>query len=139
MAITLTNSATGRKGKLVVAGNTIAITKWSGKLVTEYADGTDSANYDAVTGNTWASQQPGVTHTEGTIEGNYDLSNTSTNITSKIKTPGPYAATFGLTDSVNWGSGNIDLTDVEVSVEIPGSTMITFSANWKSSGVFTLS
>jgi hypothetical protein len=134
-----TQSITGRGGSAKVNGVTIGITRWTGRLRKEFADATDSNNYDAATGQTWTSQAPGVLGMDGTVEGNYDLAGTTdANFTQKFKTDGPYATVLNLSPTVSHSSFNADFSDVEYSVSVPGSTMVTFTANFKSNGIITL-
>jgi hypothetical protein len=134
----LTQSMTGRGGSATIGGTVIPITKWSAKTSRNLADATDSSGYDPVTGQTWMSQAQGVVGMEVTIEGNYDLATTSTNVTSKIKTDGPFAVVLKVNPTTVYASGNFDFTDVETTLEVPGSTMVTWSVTAKSSGVITL-
>jgi hypothetical protein len=133
-----TQSATGRYGRGQVNNVEIGITKWTGKMRKEFADSTDSNDYDSVTTQVWTSQDPGVVGCDGTLEGYYDMSGTTdANFTQKFKTDGPYPISLYLTRTLLWGSWNVDFSDVEFSVSVPGSTMIAFVANFKSNGVPT--
>ncbi len=133
-----TQSATGRFGRATVLGVEIGITKWTGKMRKEFADATDSNNYDSATAQVWTSQDPGVVGADGTIEGYYDLGGTTdANFTQKFKSDGPYATILYLSRTTVWASWNMDYTDVEFAVMVPGATMITFTANWKSNGTPT--
>ena len=134
-----TQSKTGRFGGATVRTNSVAITKWTCKIIKEFADSTDSGGYDAATTQTWGSQAPGVLRLEGSIEGNFDFSGTTdANFIQTFKSEGPYATVLAFDKSNNFANGNFDYTDVECAVEVPGSTMITFTANIKSNGVITL-
>jgi hypothetical protein len=134
-----TQSKTGRSGSVTVASVVIPITKWSLKGTKDLADSTDSGNYDPPSGQTYKSQQPGVIGLEGTIEGNWDAATTSSGIIAKLKADPPLPCVFKIDASTNYASGNFDLSDVETSVEVPGATMIKFTANVKSNGIFVLS
>lgn len=134
-----TQSQTGRFGTATVLGVFIPITTWTAKVRKAFAPSTDSNNYDAVTGQTWTSQQPGVVGMDGTIGGNFDFSGTiDGNFIQKFKTDGPYAIALGLTRTTTFASCNADFSDVDVSVTIDDANMITWSATWKSNGVVTL-
>lgn len=134
----MATSATGRAGSVTYNSQAINITGWNAKVTREYADSTDSSNFDTGTGQIYGSQKPGVVRVEGSIKGNYDIGGTtSTNVTAHIIDDTPRTLLLSLTRSVNWGSMSVDLTDVEISVETPGSTMMTFTANFKSNGVPT--
>lgn len=133
-----TQSATGRFGRGTVLGVEIGITKWTGKMRKEFADATDSNNYDATTGQTWTSQDPGVVGCDATVEGYYDFSGTiDANFIQKFKSDGPYAMILYLTRTAVWASWNWDFSDFEISLSVPGATNITFSANCKSNGAPT--
>lgn len=133
-----TQSKTGRSGNVTVGGNVLNITGWTAKPRKEFADSTDSGDYDATTGQTWTSQAPGVTGLDGTIKGNWDFGgSTDTNLIQIFKSDGPYAVVLKLTASVSFASFNADITDVDVEVSVPGSTMISFTANFKSNGIIT--
>ncbi len=134
----VTQSKTGIAGNITISGNVIPITKWSGKLNVEFADSTDSGNF--VSPNLFGSQKPGQQHCEGTIEAFYDVATTSTNVTSLIKAPasGPYATVLKFDAATTWFSGSVDFSDLEFTVQVPGATMIGFTANWKSNGQYTL-
>lgn len=130
-----TQGATGRFGRATILGVECGITKWTGKMRKEFADATDSNNYDAATAQTWTSQDPGVVGADGSVEGNYDFSGvTDTNFVQKFKSDGPYAMSLFLTRTVLWASWLWDFSDVEISVSVPGATMIAFTANCKSNG-----
>ena len=130
-----TQSATGRFGRGTVNSVEVGITKWTGKMRKEFADATDSNNYDTVTQQTWTSQDPGVVGADATVEGYYDFSGvTDANFTQKFKTDGPYAMSLYLTRTLLWASWLWDFSDVEFSVMVPGATTITFTANAKSNG-----
>ena len=130
-----TQSATGRRGRATIQGVECGITKWTGKMRKEFADATDSNNYDTLTTQTWTSQDPGVVGCDATVEGYYDFSGvTDTNFIQTFKTDGPYAMVLYYNRSVVYASWLWDFSDVEISVSVPGSTMITFTANAKSNG-----
>ena len=130
-----TQSRTGRYGSATVNGAVCNITKWTAKPRKEFADSTDSGNYDAVTSQVWTSQAPGVTGLDGTIEGYYDFGgSTDTNFTQLFLTDGPYATVLKFSPTTNFATFQADYSDVEYSVMVPGATMITFTANYKSNG-----
>lgn len=133
-----TAGKTGKAGNITIGGNVIPITKWSGKLEIDFADSTDSGNYASP--NLPKSQLPGAYQVTGSIEAFYDANTTSVNITSNIKNPtgGPYALVLKFDASTTWFSGNVDFSDVDFTVQVPGATMVTFTANFKSNGSFTL-
>lgn len=133
-----TQSMTGRAGTATVNGVVIPITKWSAKANRNLADATDSANYDVATGQTWTDAASGVVSMELTLEGNYDLATTSAQITSKIKTDGPFPVVLMVNRSTTYATGNFYFSDVETNVEVPGGTMINWSASCKNSGIITL-
>ena len=132
-----TSGRTGRAGSVSLSAIVINITGWSAKLNINFADSTDSGNYSAP--NLFDSQLNGSQHVEGSIKGFYDASNTATNLDGVIKVPssGPYATVLKIDASTTWFSGNCDFTDIEYSLEVPGATMVTFSANFKSNGAYT--
>jgi hypothetical protein len=130
-----TQSRTGRWGNATVNGVVINITKWTAKPRKEFADSTDSGGYDSVTTQVFTSQKPGATGLDGTIEGNYDFGGTTdANFTQLFNSDGPYATVLGFSPTTTFASFNADYSDVEYSVMVPGATMITFTANFKSNG-----
>jgi hypothetical protein len=132
----VTQSFTGRQGSATINGVFIAITRWTAQLHREYADSTDSNNYDAATGQIYQSQAPGVIGIDGTIEGNIDLTGiVDAQVFQKFKTDGPYPMLLSFTRAVNFCSGNFDYTTMDTTVQVPGATMVTFTANFKSNGV----
>lgn len=135
-----TQGRTGKAGAISIVGNVVPITTWKAKLNVSFADATDSGNYVPATGTLPKSQLSGDFQVEGSIEGFYDTATTSTNITSNIKNPvgGPYAVVLKIDASTTWFSGPCDFSDVEFTVEVPGATMVKYSLNFKSNGVFVL-
>lgn len=132
-----TSSKTGRGGYFTLDGTAIAITKMTPTTTKETADSTDSNDYDAGTGQLWKSQKPGALSQEVSIEFNYDTANTPTGITAKLKADPVVAAVLKIDRSTTYCSGNYDLTEVEINVEIPGATMITGTAKLMSNGPIT--
>lgn len=130
-------SKTGRAGYVTVNSVVIPITKWNVKGTKALADSTDSSNWDTVSNELYQAQLPGVLALEGTIEGYWDSATTGTGIIAKLKADATLPITLQYDRSTNAFSGNFDLADVDVSVTVPGSTMISFTANFKSNGVFT--
>jgi hypothetical protein len=136
MAITETQSISGRGGSMKVNGVTIAITEWSGKLHKEFAISTDSNNYDPVSGQLYRSRAPGEIWIEFSAKGNYDMAGTTdTNFSQKWKQDGPWPVVLGLTSTTNWGSFSADLDDLNFSLSVPGATMTTFDISGQSNGI----
>jgi hypothetical protein len=135
-----TQGKTGKAGALTISSNVVPITSAKPKVSVEFADSTDSGNYDVATGNIYKAQLAGETSIELSIEGYWDAATTSTNITAKIQSPGsgPWPMVVKLDGSTTLCSGNFDLSDVEFSVQVPGATMISFTATAKSNGKYTL-
>jgi|SRR6185312_8013700 len=135
-----TQAKSGRAGNITIGGNVVPITKWNAKLNVAFADSTDSGNYSSGTGNLYKSQLPGDQQVEGSIEGFYDTATTSTNITSNIKNPasGPFPVVLKFDASTTWFSGNVDFSDVDFTVQVPGATVINYTANFKSNNSYTL-
>lgn len=133
-----TQSFTGRFGRSTVNTVEIGITKWNAKPRKEFADATDSNNYDPTTGQLWTSQDPGAVGFDGSIEGYYDASGTTdTNFIQKFKSDGPFPVSLYLTRTVLFMTANCDFSDVDVTVSVPGATMVSFTANFKTNGVPT--
>lgn len=133
-----TQSFTGRFGRAQVNAVEIGITKWTMKARKEFADATDSNNFDATTGQLWTSQDPGAVGFDGSVEGNYDAAGTTdTNFIQKFKSDGPFPVSLFYTRTVLAMTANCDFSDVDVTVSVPGSTMVTFTANFKTNGVPT--
>jgi hypothetical protein len=130
-------SKTGRAGYVTVNSVVIPITKWTVKGQKELADATDSSLWDTSSAELYKAQAPGALSLEGSLEGYWDSNTTGTGIIAKLKADNPLPITFQYDRSTNAFSGNFDLSDVNVTVQVPGATMINFTANFKSNGVFT--
>ncbi|MHC5542405.1 hypothetical protein ACYOEI_29635 [Singulisphaera rosea] len=135
-----TQSKTGKAGSITIAGTVIPITSWSSKLAVDFADSTDSGNYDPGTGTLPKSQLPGAFQLEISIEAFWDAATTSSGVVAKAKAPGggPYAVVLKLDASTTYCSGNFDLSDVDVKLTVPGASMVTLTCNGKSNGAFVL-
>lgn len=127
----------GSSGTMTLAGTSIGITEWTFKSIDELADSTDSTNYDAVSGRTYRAQVHGNVGAEGSIKGNFDFNATSAAVIQKLKAGAAIAAVFSLDRTTTYASCNVDLSDIEVGVTVPGAKTIEYSANWKSNGVIT--
>ena len=132
-----TSSKTGRAGYLTIDGTAIPITKWTPTTTKEMADSTDSNDYDTGSGQLWKSQKPGALSQEVSIEFNYDTVTTPTGITAKIKADPTVAAVLKIDRSTTYCSGNYDMSEVEINLEVPGATMITGTAKLMSNGPIT--
>lgn len=133
MAIT---AISGRAGNVTINSVTLAITKWTAKFNKSLADSTDSSTWDGV--HLFQSQVPGVLGCDGTIEGYWDSAGTTTTTLMNILTndsPVPLNLKYNAATSAM--SGNFDLENVEITLEVPGATTVKFSAGFKSNGSFT--
>jgi hypothetical protein len=83
-----TQTKTGKAGSITIAGNVVPITKWSRKVSVEFADDTDSGNYDAGTGNLYKSQPPATSRSRARSRAGGTPPPRRTNVTAKIKAPG---------------------------------------------------
>src|SRR4051794_5909943 len=128
------DSVTGKAGKVTVAGATLTFTKWTAKPKKEYAKSTDSSNYVPGTKQLWTSQLAGEQNLEATVEGNWSRANTPTNLISKLQSDDPVAAVLMIDQSTTFCSGNFDLTDLEVGVEVEGAKVVEFSCTLLSNG-----
>lgn len=133
-----TQSFTGRQGQATVAGNIVPITKWTAKITRQYADSTDSATYNPGTGQVWETQAPGTVVAEGSLEGNYDLATTDADITTLFASDGPFTVLLDLNRSTHFMSCLMNFMDMEVTVQVPGANMVTWSCNFKTSGIPTI-
>lgn len=135
MAIT---AISGRAGNATVNSSTLAITKWTAKFNKALADSTDSSTWDGV--HLFQSQVPGVLGCDGTIEGYWDAAGTTTTVLMNILTNDAHVPLVLKYDATHTAmSGNFDLENVEMTVEVPGATTVKFSAGFKSNGSFTFS
>lgn len=125
----------GKDGR-VTAGGTIYVTKWSGSLKKNTADTTDTSCFDVSTGKTWRKQLPVDYGFEGEIEGYYDFGGGGAIITANLYSDTPLATTLSFDRSTNFGSGNFDFTNVQISS--PRDDKISFTASIMSNGPFTL-
>lgn len=135
-----TQGKTGKAGSITISSNVIPITKWSAKINFEFADATDSGNYDSGSGRLPKSQLAGDDQMEVTIEGNWDAATTSTNLLALLKAPnsGPYAVVLKIDASTPFANGNFDLTDAETTLEVPGATTVKYTCNAKSNGLYVV-
>jgi hypothetical protein len=126
---------TGRFGRATLNGVEMSLTKFSSKPRKEFADGTDSNNYDSVTGQLWTSQYPGATGFDGSLEGFVDTGGIfDTAFIQALKTDGPFPLIKYYNRTLVYFNWLCDFTDVEVNLVVPGATMVTFSANYKTNG-----
>lgn len=128
---------TGKGGSATIDGNSIAFTKWTESVAREMATATDSSSYNVATDTLHTSRSPGEEGSEIKVEGNFDLAVTGTQILSKLRTTAAVPCVLKLDATTTYCSGNYWLSDVETSLEVPGSTMITFSATLMSEGIVT--
>lgn len=136
MAIT---AITGRGGSATVGGHAVAISKWTAKFTKALADTTDSSTWDGT--HLFQSQAPGVLGCDGTLEGYWDQAGSTTTYLMNILLNDPKTAVtlaYDSTGSHNAMVGYFDISDVEISLEVPGATAVKFTANFKSNGPFTL-
>lgn len=131
-------SLTGRAGSMTLAGATIPITKWTAKITKALVDATDSDPTYFSGGQLYASNLPGTLGCDGTIEGYWDANSTNTNLFSFFANDSPRALVLKYNTTTTAISGNFDLSDIEISLEVPGASMTKFTANFKSHGVFTI-
>ena len=126
----------GKAGTFSYNGTLIPFKVMKPKVATEYADNTDSSNYDVTTNLVHKAQTPVTTQVELSIEGMFDLNTTdSTLITQLYSGAAAVPVIINLNSTKVFGHGNFDLTDFEAS--IPIDDMVTFTASLKSNGVFT--
>lgn len=130
---------TGRSGSATIRGQVISITKWEAKSSKNLADATASDNYDSTSGQLWQSQAVGAIGMEVTIEGNFDLAGTTdAQFVQWLKMDPPADVLLYITPTVRYCEGLFDMSDVSVSLSVPGGTMVTYSATLKSNGAITL-
>ena len=130
------DSVTGKAGKVTLAGSGVTFTKWNAKPKKEYAKSTDSSNYDVASGRLCSAQLPGEENLEGTIEGNWNRSQSPTLI-ARIKSDAPVPIALMIDQSTTFASFNADLTDFEVDLTVPGAETVPFTCNYKSNGLIT--
>lgn len=128
----------GRAGNATVNGTTLSITKWTANFQKSLSDSTDSSTWDGT--HLFQSQVPGVLGCNGTIEGYWDQAGTTTTVLMNILTNDAHIPLVLKYDATHTAmSGNFDLENVEMTLEVPGATTVKFSAGFKSNGSFTFS
>lgn len=129
---------TGRAGHATVGGTALSISKWTAKFTKALADTTDSSTWDG--SHLYQSQAPGVLGCDGTLEGYWDQAGTTTTVLMNILTNDPKTAVVLYYDATHQAmNGYFDISDVEMTLEVPGATAVKFTATFKSNGAFTLS
>jgi hypothetical protein len=128
----------GKAGSASYGGTTLSVTKWRAKVTRELADSTDSSNYDATTNMVHKSQIPATLQCEGTVEGFFDLNSTQAAIIAQLYSGNAAVnLVLGITSSVNFGHGLVDIGDFECDLTI-GAENVKWSATFKSNGVWTM-
>ena len=136
-----TGAVSGRGGSCVIVVNSstsilLNITGWKGTLRKEFSDSTDSGNLDS-TGQLWTGQVPGAVGMDGTLSGWYDSSSAGTTaalIGATMKSDGPYATSLSITQSVLFASWNLDFSNIDVNLSVPGATTVGFTSDFKTNG-----
>jgi hypothetical protein len=134
-----TGSVSGRGGSCIIVINsstsvTLNITGWEGTLMKNFSDSTDSGNTDS-TGQLWRSQVPGDVGMDGTLSAYFDSSGTTASIvTATIKSDGPYMTSLSVTSSILFAAWNLDFQNIKQTLQVPGATTVSFTADFKSSG-----
>lgn len=131
------DNITGKAGNVSVAGVAIKITKWGAKSKKEMAKRTDSGDYVPATKQLWTAQLPGEQNLEGTIEGHWNRTQTPSGIIAKLTSDDVLPVVLKLDESTNYASFAADLSEVEVTVDVPGAEMIDFTAKFMSNGPVT--
>lgn len=133
------DSKTGKAGQISVYGAQLTITKWTAKTKKEMAKSTDSSNYDVPSGQLFAAQLPGEHSIEVSVEGHWSAANTPANLTSKLQQDATGQVVLMYDRSTTYASFKADISDVEITVEIPGAKTIDFSATLMSNDKITYS
>ena len=128
------DSTTGKAGAVTLAGSGVIFTKWSAKPKKEYGKSTDSSNYDVASGRLCTAQLPGEENLEGTIEGNWNRSQSPTLI-GRIKSDTPVPIVLKIDQTTTFASFNADISDLEVDVTVPGAEVVPFTCSFKSNGL----
>ncbi|MDR3632623.1 MAG: hypothetical protein P4L84_02235 [Isosphaeraceae bacterium] len=129
---------TGKGAYLTLNGNRVEVTSLKSNVTTEWAKSTDSSDYDATDDILFSSQQPGETHLEIDVEGNFDLATTSANVISLIRKGGLVPAVIYSSSTTTFATGNFNVESGSVNLTVPGATMYTFSCKLNSNGPYTL-
>ena len=139
------NRRTGKGAYLTINGNRVEVTSLKSNINTEWAKSTDSSDYDATDDILFSSQQPGETHLEIDVEGNFDLTTTSPNVIALIRNGGvagqggaPVPVVVYSSPTTKFVSGNFNVESGSVNLTVPGATMYTFSCKLMSNGPYTL-
>jgi len=127
---------TGKAGSFVYSGTSIPFTTLKPKVAVDFADSTDSSNYDPASNLVHKSQIAATTQIELGIEGWFDLNTTDQVLIAALYSAGPpVLATIYLMPGKVLGHGYFDLESLEC--EVPIGDMVKFTASLKSNGVFT--
>ena len=133
---------TGKAGTLTYANTVLTITKWSANVNKDFADSTDSSDYDSNTTHlVWKEQLASGIAIEGDIEGYWDTTaNTGTNAFLMSYFFSANAAAdlaLKLDASTVFASGNADLTNFKIEVAVNEAKTTGFTASYKSNGIWT--
>lgn len=128
---------TGKSGGLTYDGVVIPFTSWELTLKSETKQVTDTGDFDAGTGQTWEASVYGFRSAEVSIEANFDLNATSTDVVEKfLNNDDALEAVFKVDATTTFGYGDIILEEVKVTT--PVDDAIKFTATGRTSGTFTL-
>lgn len=131
-----TQKLTGRAAFFTISGTKIPFKKFTPKSTRKLVDSTDSLDYDPTSDLIWTEQLAAGMSIEFAVEGWYNLSVTPANVLNLLYTSAAAVPiVVNLNASVILGHGNFDISDF--SSDIPVDDMVSFSATFKSNGVWT--
>jgi hypothetical protein len=129
----------GKSGSFVFNATTIPFKSVKPKTTRDFADTTDSSNYDAGTDLVHKSQLKVATQTEVPVEGLFDLNTTPSSLIAQLYNGADaVACSFNYTSGHPYGHGNFDLIDFETTYVSDQADVVKWTATLRSNGVFTL-
>lgn len=132
-------NVSGKSGSFVYNGVTVPFKSLKPKTTRDFADTTDSANYDSASDLVHKAQIAVTTQTEVPVEGLFDLNTTPTTfVASLFNAAGALPCSFVYTSGRPYGHGNFDLIDFETTIVTDQAEAVKWTATLRSNGVFVL-
>lgn len=131
-------NVSGKSGSFVYSGTTIPFKSVKPKTSRDFADTTDSGNYDQTTDLVHKSQIVVTTQTEVPVEGVFDLTTTPSSLIAALyNATAAVPCSFVYTSGHTYGHGNFDLIDFEATYVSDQAEPVKWTATLRSNGVFT--
>ena len=125
---------TGKAGNILINAAVVAITKWSSKVIKEYADSTDSNGFDPISRQLWKTQAAGSLQLEGSIEGYFNFNVGLSAILAAVLDDIPILTVLKFDETLTYTTGLMNFLDFDSDVEVDGAVTIPYTTNFKSYG-----